>query len=206
MENDQETRHEVVSFDSEELILVNDQDQELGFLDKQSCHRGKGTLHRAFSLFIFNRKGELLLQQRSAEKPLWPEYWSNSCCSHPRRGESMALATRRRLRQELGLSCELQYVYKFQYQAQYDETGAEHELCWVFLGLTDATPQVNATEIADWRYVGAADLEVELERHEERFTPWFKMEWQRLNQDYMDLLARFLEPERSDEDHSFSTG
>lgn len=76
----------IVSFDTESLILVDDQDQEIGHQDKLSCHTGNGTLHRAFSLFIFNNAGELLLQQRSANKHLWPLHWSNSCCSHPRRG------------------------------------------------------------------------------------------------------------------------
>lgn len=203
---EQERGHEVVSFASEELILVNDKDEELGFLDKAGCHRNKGTLHRAFSLFVFNQRGELLLQQRSGEKPLWPLYWSNSCCSHPRRGESMALATRRRLRQELGLNTELEYVYKFQYQAQYDETGAEHELCWVFLGRCDDVPQPNPHEIAAWRFIHPDDLMQEMTLHPERFTPWFKLEWERLQNDYADLLARYLAPVRSTVGQNISAG
>lgn len=188
---------EVVSFSSEELILVNEKDEEIGFLDKASCHQQQGTLHRAFSLFIFNDRGELLLQQRSGEKPLWPLFWSNSCCSHPRRGESMALATRRRLRQELGLNTELEYVYKFQYQAQFDEGGAEHELCWVFLGRCNDAPSANPHEISAWRFISVSDLEEEMRLHPKRFTPWFKMEWERLRSDYADLLARYIEPKRS---------
>ncbi|MEJ2535320.1 MAG: isopentenyl-diphosphate delta-isomerase [Gammaproteobacteria bacterium] len=92
---------EVVSSDTEELILVDDQDREVGFETKAGCHDGGGLLHRAFSLFVFNPEGQLLLQRRAADKRLWPLYWSNSVCSHPRRGESMTEAVQRRLRQEL---------------------------------------------------------------------------------------------------------
>src|SRR6202142_2782709 len=123
-----------VMMDSEPLILVDQTDREVGHMSKTQCHQGRGTLHRAFSLLIFNPKGELLLQQRAASKRLWPLYWSNSCCSHPRRAETMEAATRRRLLEELGLSCDLQFLFKFRYQAQFDATGAENELCSVFIG------------------------------------------------------------------------
>lgn len=205
-ERKQDCTQEVVSFSSEELILVNENDEELGYKDKAGCHLGQGTLHRAFSLFIFNDHGELLLQQRSKEKPLWPLFWSNSCCSHPRRGESMELATGRRLRQELGMEAELQYVYKFQYQAQFDENGAEHELCWVYLGRCSDAPQANVHEIADWRFISVPDLEQEMAAYPERFTPWFKMEWEKLNKDYIDLLAPYLEPNHTTMDQSISAG
>ena len=123
--------------DPEALILVDEADRSLGHLSKALCHKGRGVLHRAFSLLIFNDRGELLLQQRAANKRLWPLYWSNSCCSHPRRAESMEAATRRRLLEELGLSCDLQFLFKFRYQAQFDATGAENELCSVFIGRCD---------------------------------------------------------------------
>ena len=185
-------RHEVVSFDSEELILVDDQDREIGFLDKARAHEGTAVLHRAFSLFIFNRRGELLLQRRADGKRLWPGFWSNSCCSHPRRGETMAVATQRRLRQELGIETALEFVYRFQYHAQFDADGAERELCWVYLGQSDEAPRINALEIAEWRYVAADRLEQELAESPEAFTPWFKLEWQRLNQELAPRLQRYL--------------
>jgi isopentenyl-diphosphate Delta-isomerase len=106
----------VVPADFDALILVDGADREVGFLPKDLCHDGQGVLHRAFSLLVFNEKGEQLLQQRSASKRLWPLYWSNSCCSHPRRGESMEAAVKRRLDEELGLSCPVQFLFKFQYQ------------------------------------------------------------------------------------------
>jgi isopentenyl-diphosphate Delta-isomerase len=179
----------VVSFDSESLILVDDQDREIGYQDKLSCHRGRGILHRAFSLFIFNDAGELLLQQRSTRKQLWPLYWSNSCCSHPRRGETMEAAITRRAQQELGISTQFQYLYKFTYQAPYEDIGAEHELCWVFVGRSAGSVQVNENEIADWRYISATDLALEMQQTPQHFTPWFKLEWQRLTEDYRDALT-----------------
>ena len=101
--------HEIVSCESENLILVDQQDREIGTLDKAACHDGQGMLHRAFSLFIFNSQGELLLQKRSSQKRLWGGYWSNSCCSHPRQGEEYEIAIRRRLKEELGIQTELKY-------------------------------------------------------------------------------------------------
>ena len=95
--------HNVVSFDNEKLILVDKYDNVLGYKSKAECHEGEGILHRAFSIFIFNDKNQLLLQKRSAKKLLWPLYWSNSCCSHPRKGENYETATHRRLKEELGL-------------------------------------------------------------------------------------------------------
>ena len=186
-----ESVHRIVSSESEELILVDDNDVEIGTLSKAACHDGEGILHRAFSLFIFNTRGELLLQQRSAAKRLWPLFWSNSCCSHPRAGETMDVAVGRRLQQELGLSGELEFIYKFAYQANFGEAGSEKELCSVFLGRTDASAVANANEIAGVRYVTAQQLNRELQDEPERFTPWFQMEWQRLTTDFADRLATY---------------
>lgn len=184
-------REEIVSSVDEELILVDDFDREIGFRAKGDCHTGQGTLHRAFSIFVFNSADELLLQQRSADKPLWPNYWSNTCCSHPRRGESMDQAVARRLEQELGFTCPLEFLYKFKYQAQYGATGAEHEFCWVYFGRYDGPVDVNVNEIAAWRWLGVEELEVELARTPERFTPWFKMEWAHIKANYLDGMLPF---------------
>ncbi len=181
-------KDEIVSFDSEPLILVDEQDQEVGHQDKLSCHTGNGILHRAFSLFIFNDAGELLLQQRSAQKLLWPLFWSNSCCSHPRLGETMEKAIHRRLQQELGFSAPLQYLYKFKYQVPYLDIGAEHELCSVYVGKSSAPVRANENEIANWRYISGTALEKEMQEQPNQFTPWFKLEWQRLKQDFRDVL------------------
>ncbi|MEZ5551848.1 MAG: isopentenyl-diphosphate Delta-isomerase [Pseudomonadales bacterium] len=186
--NQSQTKDEIVSSEAEPLILVDSNDQETGFLDKSACHDGAGILHRAFSLFIFNPAGELLLQQRAAEKRLWPGYWSNSCCSHPRRGETMDLAVRRRLQQELGMAADLQFTYKFEYQARFADLGAEHELCWVYVGRSDQEPVINVTEISDWRWVDPARLSSAIAADPDSYTPWLIMEWERLNREFPERL------------------
>ena len=116
---------EIVSSDLERLILVDPNDTDIGSMTKLDCHQGDGVLHRAFSVFVFNSRGDTLLQQRSKLKMLWPGYWSNACCSHPRVGEDAKEAAHRRLKQELGLSMELSFLYKFQYQAHFANIGSE---------------------------------------------------------------------------------
>ena len=187
------SEHKVVSSEAEELILVDVEDNEAGFLSKADCHDGKGVLHRAFSVFLFNDDGELLLQQRSASKRLWPGFWSNSICSHPRRGESMRVATRRRLRDELNFETELEYVYKFVYQADFGAAGAENELCHVYLGRATESLQANEHEIAALRFVRPDDLAKEFAESAALYTPWFIMEWQRLTNEYRDKLAAYCQ-------------
>ncbi|MCC5885037.1 MAG: isopentenyl-diphosphate Delta-isomerase [Gammaproteobacteria bacterium] len=183
-------RDAIVSSEAEQLILVNDDDQPVGFLDKAGCHDGEGILHRAFSLFIFDTEGRLLLQQRAPGKRLWPGYWSNSCCSHPRRHETMAEAVDRRLEEELGMQSDLQFLYKFSYHATFGDLGAERELCWVYIGSADQDPVVNRNEISAWRWIAADDLDAELAADPDAFTPWFKLEWSRLRDQYMRQIER----------------
>ncbi len=184
----------IVSSESELLILVDPDDQETGNLSKAECHHGDGILHRAFSVLLFNDRGELLLQQRSVAKRLWPMFWTNTCCSHPRQGESMQLATERRLQQELDTNSALEFVYKFAYQARFAELGSENELCSVYLGRLEREATANDTEIAALRFLSADELHREIDAEPERFTPWFKMEWQRLNVEFTDRLAKYIEP------------
>ena len=166
--------------DAEALILVDEADREVGHLSKAKCHDGQGVLHRAFSLLIFNGAGELLLQQRSSTKRLWPLYWSNSCCSHPRRAESMETAIHRRLFEELGLRCPLQFLFKFQYQAQFESAGSEQELCSVFIGRSTEAVRTDPNEIQAWRWIHPEALQIELSDSPGKFTPWFKLEWARI--------------------------
>jgi isopentenyl-diphosphate delta-isomerase len=160
---------EVVSREDENLVLVDESDRVVGHLSKGACHDGEGVLHRAFSLFVFNREGQLLLQQRSEKKRLWPLFWSNTCCSHPREGETMDEAVHRRLHEELRMTSELEFLYKFQYQASYEDIGSENEICWVYVGMTDDPP---------------ATLDDEMDATPEIFTPWFQMEWARVREVY----------------------
>ena len=182
----------IVSSEAEELILVDADDRETGHLSKAACHDGDGILHRAFSVFLFNDAGDLLLQQRATSKRLWPGFWSNSCCSHPRRGEGMEEATRRRLGDELNAKAALEYVYKFRYQANFGDLGSEHELCHVFLGRLQSKVLANDEEIAAIRFVGPQDLDAELAENPERYTPWFKLEWEALKTDYGKVLSEYL--------------
>jgi len=185
---------EKVSFDDEPLILVDEDDNEIGHKSKVECHQGHGTLHRAFSIFLFDDRGRVLLQQRAAGKPLWPLYWSNSCCSHPRRGESMQQALHRRLHEELGLDAELEFVYKFSYQADFGSVGAENELCHVYIGaLTGGEVRVHPDEIADWRWVPMNEVSRELEQEPDNYTPWFKLEWKALMGRWHDRIESLSE-------------
>ncbi len=174
-----------ISSDQEQLILVNEQDEDIGSLSKLECHLGAGVLHRAFSIFIFNSAAEVLLQKRSAQKHLWPLYWSNACCSHPRPGEDAEVSAQRRLEQELGIRTPLSFLYKFIYQAQYQGAGSENELCWVWAGEAEAEAIiVNTNEIAEWRFFSIQDLDIALSETPEKFTPWMKLEWQQIRENY----------------------
>lgn len=169
------------SQDSEPLILVDQADREIGHVDREQCHAGPGILHRAFSLLIFNSEGELLLQQRAASKRLWPLYWSNSVCSHPRRAETMETAIQRRLREELSMTCPLHFLFKFQYQAQFDATGSENELCSVYIGRCTSPVTANRDEIHATRWTHPDALQAEMSGPEAaKFTPWFKLEWKKV--------------------------
>lgn len=177
-------RRKIVSSDDELLVLVDATDRTIGTLDKSACHDGRGVLHRAFSLFVFNSAGELLIQQRQADKRLWPSYWSNSCCSHPRAGEDIADAVGRRLAEELGVDADLTFLYKFEYTARFGDVGTEHELCWVYVGRSDQDPVVNTAEVQAWRWISRDLLTEELSSNPDSFTPWFTMEWRRLTDEF----------------------
>jgi isopentenyl-diphosphate delta-isomerase len=179
-----------VSSEDELLILVDEHDRELGHLSKRACHDGDGVLHRAFSLFVFNGAGELLLQRRSADKRLWPLYWSNTCCSHPRRGEMVATAAHRRLLQELGMTADLHHLYSFSYHARFGDAGSEREVCWVWAGISDDAPRPNPHEISGCRWITPEELDRETVERPEDFTPWFLMEWPRVRGRWREVLER----------------
>ena len=183
---------EQVSFDDEPLILVNTNDEILGHQDKASCHDGQGILHRAFSVFIFNAQGEVLLQQRTKQKRLWPEIWANTCCSHPRKNEETLKAALRRLQEEVGLNADLTFLYKFEYHASYADKGSEHELCSVFVGLSDDSPQINNNEIADTRYIKAEELDALLQKNPEHYSPWLHLEWAELRTNRWEAIENIL--------------
>lgn len=158
----------------EQIILVDENDLEIGFLDKLSVHQ-MGLLHRAFSVFIFNSKGEFLLQQRADEKYHSPGLWSNSCCSHPNKDETLQDAINRRLKEELGLQCLVDFKFKFIYKIGFDNGLTEHELDHVYFGYSDDKPVLNLEEVKSWRYISLVDLQIEIEHNPEQFSAWFKI-------------------------------
>lgn len=184
--------HKVVSSEAEELILVDEHDNELGHLSKAGAHDGPGVLHRAFSVFLFDDDGRLLLQQRAPGKRLWPGFWSNTCCSHPRRGESMRVATARRLQDELNTDARLEFVYKFRYRAEYGAAGSEHELCHVYLGRAPDDIRPNPHEIAALRFMHADELEQAFDTEPQDYTPWFRMEWRALRNEHSAQLHAYV--------------
>lgn len=168
-----------------ELIIVDDTDQVLGYESKEKCHQGDGIRHRAFSVFLFNGKKELLVQQRSAQKPLWPLYWSNSVCSHPVKDESCEQAACRRVVEEIGVELTPVFLFKFPYHARYKTVGSEKEFCSVFIGKSDADISANPEEIAAFKYMPIPELDREMEKNPDSFTPWFKIEWQRIKRNHL---------------------
>jgi isopentenyl-diphosphate delta-isomerase len=178
-----------VSFDDECLIVVDAENNVLEHRTKADVHAGDGILHRAFSVFLFDAQGRVLLQRRSPQKPLWPGFWSNACCSHPRRGETEAQAAVRRVAEELGVRTTPEYVYTFAYHAAYRDVGSEREMCSVFLARTDEPLLVNETEIDAVRWLRAKTLDAALRDRPQRFTPWLHMEWTRLRAEFAGRLA-----------------
>lgn len=158
----------------ENLILVDEQDREIGILDKWNVHV-RGLLHRAFSAFIFNSKGELLLQQRADQKYHSGGLWTNTCCSHPLTGETTDSAVNRRLMEEMGLECVVDFQFKFQYKTAFDNGLIEHELDHVYFGLSDTKPIPNPQEVKNWEYISLEVLQRELEQHPERYSAWLKI-------------------------------
>ena len=164
----------------ERVILVDEADRPLGEGEKSAVHQGDLPLHRAFSVYLFDEQGRMLITKRSAQKVTWPGFWSNACCSHPRPGEATEDAAVRRLTEELGFATEVRHRFAFAYRAQYDETWGEHELDHVLVGRVDGPLQPNPAEVADWRFVSASELRRELAESPERFTPWFRLSVERV--------------------------
>lgn len=156
------------------VVLVNEADQQIGLMEKLEAHQ-KGLLHRAFSVFLFNKKGEMLLQKRANTKYHSPNLWTNAVCSHPRNGESYKNGALRRLNEELGISTEIEEKFHFIYKADVGQNLWEHELDYVFVGIYDGIFNLNPNEVSETRYISLIDLQKEILSNPDNFTEWFKI-------------------------------
>ncbi|MFK8045677.1 MAG: isopentenyl-diphosphate Delta-isomerase [Crocinitomicaceae bacterium] len=158
----------------ENVILVDENDQELGIMEKMEAHQ-KGVLHRAFSVFVFNSKGEMLLQKRASSKYHSPNLWTNTCCSHPRINENTIDAAYRRLMEEMGMTCELDYAFNFMYKVELDQGLYEHELDHVFIGKSDTKPVINKSEVNSYKYTAPSIIAEQIKTNPTEYTEWFKI-------------------------------
>jgi isopentenyl-diphosphate delta-isomerase len=167
-------RTESVKKMEDHVILVDEFDQQTGTMEKLEAHQ-TGKLHRAFSIFIFNSRDELLLQQRAFDKYHSGGLWTNTCCSHPRPGEDLADAVNRRLREEMGMVSELDYGFPFTYQAAFSNDLIEHEYDHVFFGYSDVLPVINPDEVASYKYISLAALQQELVDNPAQYSAWLNI-------------------------------
>ncbi len=158
----------------EQVVLVNENDEKIGLMPKQEAHE-KGVLHRAFSVFIFNAKNELMLQQRALHKYHSPGLWTNTCCSHQRDGESSLEAGKRRLFEEMGYSTDLKETTSFIYKAPFDNGLTEHELDHILIGNFEGTPNINTEEVATWKWKDLEEVKNDIQNNPEIYTEWFKI-------------------------------
>ena len=173
----------------EHVILVDRMDREIGTEEKLKAHR-EGSLHRAFSIFIFNTVGELLLQKRAETKYHSASLWTNTCCSHPRPGESHYDAARRRLNEEMGFDCELTEFFSFIYHAKLENNLFEHELDHVFIGHYDGQPAPNPDEVDDWQWMDIDKLKQAVEENPGHYTHWFKLILDRVLKEYGKVIPQ----------------
>jgi isopentenyl-diphosphate Delta-isomerase len=165
---------------SEQVVLVNEQDEETGTIEKMEAHR-KALLHRAFSVFIFNNKGEMLLQQRALGKYHSPGLWTNACCSHPRPGERVEEAANRRLKEEMGINTALEKAFDFIYRTEFDNGLTEYEFDHVYTGTYSGALQPDNQEVKDYCFRSMEEIDDDLRQRPDKYTAWFKIAWPRLH-------------------------
>lgn len=158
----------------EKVILVDNDDNEIGTMEKMEAHR-KGALHRAFSVLVFNSKGEMLIQKRAKTKYHSGGLWSNACCSHPRPGEDTAVAAKRRMKEELGIDVQPEFLYKFKYKVQLEGDLTEHELDHVYECIYDGEPISNPDEIDDHQFLSLEELTHNIQDTPQRYSYWFNL-------------------------------
>lgn len=172
---------------TDEVILVDLEDNIIGTMEKMEAHE-KGELHRAFSVFIFNTNGELLLQQRALDKYHSGGKWTNTCCSHPRFGEDTLDAAHRRLREEMSIACDLQHKFSFVYSADMPEGISENEYDHVFFGITNDLPDPDPTEVEAYKYISINMLKKDIEANPENYTAWLRICFDKVVESYRKLF------------------
>ncbi len=158
----------------EKVVLVDENDKELGFEEKIAAHQNGGKLHRAFSVFVFNSRGELLLQKRAEGKYHSALLWANTCCSHPRPGESLKEAVHRRLKEEMGFDCDLKKKFSFIYKVNFENGISENEFDHVFFGRFDEEPNPDPKEVSEWKWVAPEKLKEDIKKNPEKYSYWLK--------------------------------
>ncbi len=159
----------------EQVILVDHEDRQIGLEEKLKAHQNGGKLHRAFSIFVFNSKGETMLQQRAQSKYHGGGLWSNTVCSHPRLGETPLDAAHRRLQEEMGFDCDMREVFAFEYEAKMDKGLTEHEYDHVIFGNYDHAPKPNPEEVQAWKWIGLDELKGDIAKNPDSYTPWLRI-------------------------------
>ena len=160
--------------EKDEVIIVNKKDRQIGTMEKVEAHR-QGLLHRAFSIFIFNSKNEMLLQKRAINKYHSGGLWTNTCCSHPKPGEDMDAAANRRLMEEMNINCSIKKVFSFIYKKEVDNYLIEHEFDHVYLGKFDGVPEPNHKEVLQWKFTEWSTLKLDVKQNPGHYTEWFKI-------------------------------
>lgn len=166
------------SIGKQKVVLVDENDNEIGTKEKLAAHRDSD-LHRAFSLFVFNKNGELLLQQRALNKYHSGGLWSNTCCSHTVPGEDIEKTVHRKLKQEMGFDCPINRAYSFKYKIEFSNGLSEHEYDHVFIGKYDGNIKPSKEEVANWRWITLENLKKEVKDNPDDFTYWFKLCFER---------------------------
>lgn len=188
----------------EYLILVDENDNPIGSEEKIKCHLPKGKLHRAFTAFLFDKKGSLVLTRRAKEKMLWPGDWDGTVASHPRKSETYVSSAERRMPEEIGIQCKLDYLFKFEYHVPYKDIGSENEICGTLVGIIEDSAQFHVVknEIDEIKLISANDMYSELQNNPEKYCPWMLIALELLNKSektmlkkYENILSSWMKPE-----------